>query len=125
MHLLSTSNLTGVFDSGLWTFALQTSTIEPSIRHTLLGLAMLHQVHGFIVANPSDASHLEVYYAGMKHYSKAVQALKQRLASIKGNADSMVLEISILASFLFTGFELLVGNEYGAYVWTLSSLPFL
>jgi hypothetical protein len=83
-------------------------------------MAMLHQIYSFIVINPSDPSYLEIYYAGIKHYSKAVKALKERLAEVKGKADTMTWEISLLASFLFTGFEVLVGNEHGAY-WQMYS----
>lgn len=120
IHCLSSTNMTDVFDNALWNLVLQASTIEPCIRHVALGMAMLHQIYGFIVINPSDPTYLEIYYAGMKHYSKAVKALKERLAEVKGKADSMIWEISLLASFLFTGFEVLVGNEYGAY-WQMYS----
>lgn len=81
---------------------------------------MLHQIYGFIVINPNDPTYLDIYYAGIKHYSKAVKALKERLAQVNGKADTITWEVSLLASSLFTGFEVLVGNEHGAY-WQMYS----
>lgn len=81
---------------------------------------MLHQIYGYIVTNPNDPSHLDIYYSGIRHYSKAVRALKSRLADINGKADTTTWEVSLLASLMFTGFEVLVGNELGAY-WQMHS----
>lgn len=76
---------------------------------------MIHQVYNTIVANPSDPSQMKIYRSGFQHYTKAVQGLKERLSNIKGKADHTTWEISLLASWLFTVFEVLVGNEEGAY----------
>ena len=83
---------------------------------------MLHKIYGHIVINPNDPSHLDVYYSGIRHYSKAVKALKELLSNVKGKADTATWEVSLFASLLFTGFEVLVGNEHGAY-WQVRS-PF-
>lgn len=115
LQALSNNNTTDVFDNALWLLVLQMSSVEPCIRHVALAMAMLHQIYGFIVVNPNDPSHLDIYYSGIRHYSKAVKALKDRLANVKGKADTAIWEVSLFASLLFTGFEVLVGNEQGAY----------
>jgi hypothetical protein len=119
--ILSNNGFADVFDNSLWLLVLQMSHFEPCIRHVALGLAMLHQIYDFIVRNPNDPSYLDTYYSGIKHYSKAVKALKERLANVNGNADATTWEVSLFASYLFTGFEVIVGNENGAY-WQVRRL---
>lgn len=63
----------------------------------------------------SQPSYLDIYYSGIRHYNKAIKALKERLHNVKGSADRMTWEVSLLAACLFTGFEVLIGNELGAY----------
>ena len=123
--ILSTNGFADVFDNALWLLVLQMSQFEPCIRHVALGLAMLHQIYGFIVRNPNDPSYLDTYYSGIKHYSKAVNALKDRLANVNGNADTTTWEVSLFASYLFTGFEVIVGNELGAYWQVCHDTPAL
>jgi hypothetical protein len=96
--------------------------MEPCIKAVALGTAMIRHIHCFISADPGNPSHLGVYQNGFRHYTKAVQALNSRLSNIKGKPDRLTWEVCLLTGVLFTIFEVLVGNELGAYMHLQSGL---
>lgn len=114
VHAASTSffNTCG---SPIWNLILQVSQTDPIIRSVSLANAIMHNLHPYITANPGDTTYMPVYKSAIRHYASAVKSLKEKLEKLEGDPDLATWEISILASFLFTGFELLIGNEEGAH----------
>jgi hypothetical protein len=88
---------------------------------------MMHHIYPFIVSNPSDPSFIYLYRLAFKHYAHAVKELKEHLASLSDptNPDIRTWETSLLASYLFTAFEILIHNEEGAYFQTQSGFKLM
>jgi hypothetical protein len=80
-----------------------------------IGAAMVRQAYSAIAKDPGSWSQLEVYRDAFRYYLKAVQALKRQLAKVKCKADTRMWEISLVASYGFTAFESLIGNDEGAF----------
>lgn len=115
VHAASTSFFNSC-GSPIWNLILQVAQTDPVIRSVALATAILHNLHPYIAANPGDSTYIPVYKSAIRHYASAVKGLKDKLARLEGGPDLETWEISILASFLFTSFELLIGNEDGAHL---------
>jgi len=113
------SNVLGcLYNSRLWPLVLQTCHSEPCIRHITLATSMAQQAHrGQNVA--------ALRRAASSHYAKAVRFMNELLSRMRVGADTQSWEIVLLASFLFTTFDVLSGIEGRAYWWMQSSLLML
>jgi hypothetical protein len=105
------------FKSPIWTLLLQVSHIEPSLRHLVLATAMVHRSRYVNICVDYSSIISSLHTSASKHYSKAVRLLPQRLADVKGRADTVSWELAFMACYLFTEFQGILGNEKGAHVW--------
>jgi hypothetical protein len=105
------------FKSPIWPLLLQVSHIEPSLRHLVLATAMMHQSRYVNICVDYSSIISSLHASASKHCSKAVRLLSQRLANVKGRADTMTWELAFMACYLFTEFQSILGNEKGAHVW--------
>ncbi|KAF4637653.1 hypothetical protein G7Y89_g414 [Cudoniella acicularis] len=102
--------------TGLWSLMLQTCHVEPCIRHLILGTSMIHQTR----SSHSDPRAMDIHRSAYRHYAKAIRLLNELLNNLAGEASSEVWEITLLASFLFTAFEILRRDEERAGWWIQS-----
>lgn len=79
----------------------------------VLGVAMVREIYCAAIERPNDVSQVEIYRSAVRHYIKAVQVLRSKLAAVKGRASNTMWEVSLLASFGFTLFEVMIDNEEG------------
>ncbi|KAH6679793.1 hypothetical protein B0J14DRAFT_306669 [Halenospora varia] len=117
-HLLvgSLSKIDYFSGTGLWSLVLQTSYTEPCIRHLILGTSMMHQTRN--IRNDSRA--VVVQQSALRHYVQAIRLLNELLNSLDGEAGSEIWELTLLATFLFTSFEVFRRNEERAEWWMQS-----
>jgi len=103
------------FQIPLWSLLLQLAQNEPCIRHITIATAMMHHISAGGYQDPRNLERQQMFQAGLKHYVDSVRVLQKILARANGNDDKATWEISLLASYLFTSFESLMGNEEGAH----------
>lgn len=94
---------------------LQMCHTVPCIKYMTIGAAMVRQAYSAIAKDPGSWNQLDVYRDAFRHYLKAVQALKRQLSKVRCKADTRMWEISLVASYGFTAFESLIGNDEGAF----------
>lgn len=105
------------FSSPIWSLLLQVSHIEPSLRHLVLATAMMHQGRYVNICVDYSSIISSLHTLASNHYSKAVRLLSQRIANVKGRADTVTWELAFMACYLFTEFQSILGNEKCARVW--------
>lgn len=113
------SNVFGcLYNSRLWPLVLQTCHSEPCIRHITLATSMAQQAH-------RGQNSTALLRAASSHYVKAANFMNELLSRMRVGADTQSWEVVLLASFLFTTFDVLSGIEGRAYWWMQSSLLML
>lgn len=97
---------------------------RPAVRHAVLALSAQHEVYlttryDANGCNSDHASSLNLAYP-LKHYSKAIENLNDRISHAPGNAG--VIEETLIICLLFICFEVLHGHDAAALVHLDSGL---
>jgi len=114
-HSLYNHNPVASFQIPLWSLLLQLAQCEPCIRHITIGTVMMHHVSAGGTQDPKKSNRQQILNAGLGHYGNSIKALQRLLNRANGKADKATWEISILASYLMSSFETLVGDEESAF----------
>ncbi|KAG9232402.1 hypothetical protein BJ875DRAFT_486103 [Amylocarpus encephaloides] len=105
----------------LWPLALQRFQTEPSVRHIMLGTAMIHRSR----SDPNLSRVEEAHRLASRHYGKAVRLLSDSLSHVNSTIDGETRELTLLTTYLLAVFEILRRKDERACWWMKSGAKML